>query len=194
MKKFLMTMTLACLFFLLHNISASAAANTYIVKKGDTLFRISKMYHTTVEELIHLNNLKTDQLQLNQKLNVPGAVQAVKAAATAVPATTVNGIPANMKVVKTLSVSASAYTAGCGKCSGVTTLGFNLKKNPGLKVISVDPSVIKLGTKVYVEGYGLAIAGDKGSAIKGNKIDVFIPDHKKALQWGRKTVKVYILQ
>jgi 3D (Asp-Asp-Asp) domain-containing protein len=91
-------------------------------------------------------------------------------------------------------VSASAYTASCKGCSGVTSTGINLKKNPGLKVIAVDPSVIKIGTKVYVEGYGYAIAGDTGGAIRGNKIDVFIPNKSDALKWGRKTVKIKILK
>ena len=45
-----------------------------------------------------------------------------------------------------------------------------------MKLIAVDPSVIPLGSKVWVEGYGVAIAGDTGGAIKGNKIDVLMPD------------------
>lgn len=69
-----------------------------------------------------------------------------------------------------------------------------MKKNPNQKVISVDPKVIKLGSKVYVEGYGTAIAADTGGAIKGNKIDVLLPSQKEALKWGRKTVKVQILK
>jgi 3D (Asp-Asp-Asp) domain-containing protein len=98
-----------------------------------------------------------------------------------------------LKVVKTLTVSASAYTMNCRRCSGITAIGINLKKNPNQKVISVDPKVIKLGTKVYVEGYGYAIAADKGSSIKGNKIDIFVPSYKAAIKWGRRTVKVKIL-
>ena len=62
-----------------------------------------------------------------------------------------------------------------------------------MKVIAVDPSVIKLGTKVYVEGYGYAIAGDTGGAIKGNKIDVFFPTKEEAYKWGRKKVTIKIL-
>lgn len=69
----------------------------------------------------------------------------------------------------------------------------NLKENPDAKVIAVDPSVIPLGTKVYVEGYGYATAEDIGGAIKGNRIDVFIPTQSGALEWGRKQVKVTIL-
>ena len=59
-------------------------------------------------------------------------------------------------------------------------------------MISVDPKLIPLGTKVYVDGYGYAVAADKGSAIKGNKIDVFMPSKEHALNWGVKTVKVRI--
>ncbi|HSJ38195.1 MAG TPA: ubiquitin-like domain-containing protein, partial [Planococcus sp. (in: firmicutes)] len=90
-------------------------------------------------------------------------------------------------------VSATAYTAFCTGCSGITATGINLKANPHLKVIAVDPSVIPLGTKVWVEGYGYAIAGDTGGAIKGNKIDIFMPDRAAALAFGRKQVKIKIL-
>ena len=90
-------------------------------------------------------------------------------------------------------VSATAYTAFCTGCSGITATGINLKANPGLKVIAVDPSVIPLGSKVWVEGYGHAIAGDTGGAIKGNKIDLFMADKSAALAFGRKQVKIKIL-
>lgn len=92
-----------------------------------------------------------------------------------------------------LTVTATAYTPYCTGCSGVTATGINLRNNPDLKVIAVDPSIIPLGTKVYVEGYGYAIAGDTGGAIKGNKIDVFFPTKSQAYNWGRKTVKIRIL-
>jgi 3D (Asp-Asp-Asp) domain-containing protein len=62
-----------------------------------------------------------------------------------------------------------------------------------MKLIAVDPGVIPLGSKVWVEGYGVAIAGDTGGAIIGHKIDVLMPNSAKARQWGRKTVKIIIL-
>lgn len=92
---------------------------------------------------------------------------------------------------KEFYVTATAYTAGCAGCSGVTATGLTLKD--GMKVIAVDPSVIPLGTKVWVEGYGNAIAADKGSAIKGNKIDVFVSSTNQANSWGRKKVRIKIL-
>lgn len=93
---------------------------------------------------------------------------------------------------KSFLVTSTAYTADCAGCSGVTTTGIDLKKNPDAKVIAVDPSVIPLGSLVHVEGYGYAIAGDTGSAIQGNKIDVFYSSKSKALNWGVRTVKVTI--
>ena len=94
---------------------------------------------------------------------------------------------------KTLEVVATAYTAYCTGCSGKTATGLNLRENPDMKVIAVDPNVIPLGSKVYVEGYGYAIAGDTGGAIKGNKIDVFIPTKSEARKWGRKTITIEVL-
>ncbi|PET68693.1 peptidoglycan-binding protein [Bacillus sp. AFS001701] len=95
--------------------------------------------------------------------------------------------------LKVITMEASAYTASCKGCTGITATGINLKENPNTKVISVDPSVIPLGSKVNVEGYGVAIAGDTGGAIKGNRIDVFIPNKQDAINFGRKQVKVTIL-
>lgn len=94
---------------------------------------------------------------------------------------------------KVITVEATAYTADCEGCSGTTKTGIDLKANPNQKVIAVDPNVIPLGSKVHVEGYGEAIAGDTGGAIDGHKIDVFIPSEAKAKQWGRKDVQVKIL-
>ncbi|WP_317906716.1 3D domain-containing protein, partial [Bacillus subtilis] len=76
---------------------------------------------------------------------------------------------------------------------GHTATGVNLKNNPGAKVIAVDPSVIPLGSKVHVEGYGYAVAADTGSAIKGRKIDVFFPSKSTAYRWGNKRVKIKVL-
>lgn len=90
-----------------------------------------------------------------------------------------------------LFVSATAYSPE--EAGPTTRLGYNIHENPNLKIIAVDPSVIPLGSRVWVEGYGEAIAGDTGSAIKGYKIDVLMPSKAAALSWGRKTVKVIIL-
>ncbi|PEW00751.1 enterotoxin [Bacillus cereus] len=96
-------------------------------------------------------------------------------------------------------VVATAYTADPlenGYKAGdqvKSAMGHNLTANPNMKLIAVDPSVIPLGSKVWVEGYGVAIAGDTGGAIKGNKIDVLMPDKGTSSNWGRQTVTVKIL-
>ena len=90
-------------------------------------------------------------------------------------------------------VSATAYTPFCAGCSGITATGLNVKANPNMKVVAVDPNVIPLGSKVWVEGYGYAVAGDTGGAIKGNKIDLLVPTTAQAKSWGRRTVKIKVL-
>ncbi|WP_257148186.1 SH3 domain-containing protein [Bacillus cereus] len=97
-----------------------------------------------------------------------------------------------------LTVVATAYTADPsenGTYGGrvLTAMGHDLTANPNMRIIAVDPKVIPLGSKVWVEGYGEAIAGDTGSAIKGNRIDVLMGSKSKAINWGRQTVKVKIL-
>ncbi|MFY0519280.1 ubiquitin-like domain-containing protein [Lysinibacillus sp. UGB7] len=90
-------------------------------------------------------------------------------------------------------VTATAYTAYCKGCSGTSATGIDLRSNPELKVIAVDPSVIKLGSKVWVEGYGIAVAEDTGGAIKGNKIDIFVESEIQAINWGVKVVRIKVL-
>jgi len=93
-------------------------------------------------------------------------------------------------------VIATAYTAYCKGCSGTTATGINLRSDsaPWMKVIAVDPSVIKLGSKVWVEGYGLAVAEDTGGAIKGNKIDIFVQSETEAKNWGVKKVRIKVFE
>lgn len=95
---------------------------------------------------------------------------------------------------KEFIVRSTAYTATCNGCSGRTATGIDLRANPNIKVIAVDPSIIPLGTKVYVEGYGYAIAADTGGSIKGYKIDVFFSSKSDAYRWGVRNVKVKILK
>lgn len=101
-------------------------------------------------------------------------------------------------VLRTITMEASAYDpspASNGKWAGITALGTKLR--PG--VVAVDPSVIPLGTKLYIEStdswpdYGMATAEDTGGAIKGNKIDLLFMDRSTCYDFGRRTVKVHVL-
>lgn len=94
-----------------------------------------------------------------------------------------------------LRVKATAYTSFDPGVGTRTASGTNVKRNSsGYSTIAVDPRVIPLGTRVYVDGYGFAIAEDTGGAIKGNTIDVFLDTPAEAHNWGVKYVNVYILK
>ncbi|MGD6794849.1 3D domain-containing protein [Metabacillus indicus] len=93
---------------------------------------------------------------------------------------------------KVFYVTATAYSHE-DTASDFTAIGINIKENANMKLIAVDPKIIPLGSKVWVEGYGVAIAGDTGGAIKNHKIDVLMPNSAEARKWGRKTVKIEIL-
>ena len=93
-----------------------------------------------------------------------------------------------------INVKATAYWAVNGVNNTYTASGKKAVRNPnGYSTIAVDPNIIPMGTKLYVEGYGYAIAADKGSGIKGNFIDVFFNTREEAINWGVKYVKVQIL-
>lgn len=95
---------------------------------------------------------------------------------------------------RVVTVRSTAYTAHCSEgCTGRTATGINLDANPNIKLIAVDPNVIPLGKRVYVEGYGYAITGDTGGAIHGNRIDIYMAREQDALNWGVQTVNVTIL-
>jgi len=85
---------------------------------------------------------------------------------------------------------ATAYTASCAGCSGYTATGYRA----GRGIVAVDPRVIPLGTKLFIPGYGFAIAGDTGGAIIGNRIDLGFNSYSDAIQFGRRPIKVYTLR
>lgn len=90
---------------------------------------------------------------------------------------------------KLLVMEASAYTPFDDGQSGITASGIPARRG----IVAVDPRVIPLGTRVYVMGYGPALAADTGGAIKGAKIDLCIEDYNEAIRFGRRNVEVYIL-
>lgn len=194
-------------------LEVSSNGKVYIIERGDTLFKIASAHGVTVAQLQAWNGLNSDLIYAGETLSLSGSSKEVAvatqaktqdtsqkqqassaptvASVTPVHSTQTQSAPSN--VARTMTVEATAYTAFCNGCSGVTTNGTNLRANPNLKVISVDPSVIPLGTKVWVDGYGEAIAADTGGAIKGNRIDVFISDQAAANNWGQRTVTLKIL-
>ena len=147
---------------------------------------------TDVSNLTSTNaQLKANYTKLQGDYNTLKKNKAVAASKTNNKALVVSR-SGNQAAAKEFYVSATAYTAYCSGCSGTTATGQNLRANPSMKVIAVDPRVIPLGSKVWVEGYGYAIAGDTGGAIKGSKIDLFMANINDAKQWGRKQVRIKV--
>ena len=76
----------------------------------------------------------------------------------------------------------------------ITYMGTTPVRDPdGISTIAVDPSIITLGSKVYIPGYGLAIASDTGGLIKGNRIDLFLNSEDECINWGVQTVSLYLI-
>lgn len=75
-----------------------------------------------------------------------------------------------------------------------TYSGRALNRDPnGISTIAVDPTVIPLGSKVWIEDYGYAVAADIGTSIKGNKIDLYFDTYREACNWGLRNKEVVII-
>lgn len=90
------------------------------------------------------------------------------------------------KLGRVLYLESTAYThTGNRTATGIW---------PNKGIVAVDPSVIPLGTRLYVEGYGYAVAADTGGAIKGGIIDVFFNNRSECIKWGRRRVEVRVIK
>ena len=107
--------------------------------------------------------------------------------------------PVATAVVETAAPAPAQPLATSGATITVSTTGYTLRgrTTTGVRttfgVVAVDPSVIPLGTRLLIPGYGEAIAADTGGAIQGNVIDLWFPSTAEALRWGRRTVTITIL-
>jgi 3D (Asp-Asp-Asp) domain-containing protein len=161
----------------------------YYVNAGDTLYQISRDLGVSLPSLMALNDISNPhELILGQKLQIPDPE-------TAIPLP--DGQRKSIKQV--LNSTLTAYTAGVestGKTPasplyGITYSGSKAEEG---RTIAVDPSVIPLGTLVYIDGVGVRKAEDTGSAVRGAKIDIFMEDVGQALNFGvKRNVKVYVL-
>lgn len=193
------------------------AESFYTIKLGDTLTKIAVKTGISINKLKSYNQLSNDliiagttlSLTNDNQVIVPGKkpkVKKVTKVKKSVVKTTKVSNPvgkdnndtqkktsATSKTAsKTLTMVATAYVADCPGCSGITATGIDVR-NSTPNLIAVDPNTIPLGSKVWVEGYGEAIAGDTGGDIKGNRIDLLTESYDKAIEYGVKTVTVKIL-
>lgn len=150
--------------------------------------RVKKHYEVILEDGVEVSRelLKEEEVQKMK--------ERVVAVGTKAPKTTVSrgsSSPSKLAAGEWRTFTATAYSANCKGCSGITYTGINLHKNPNAKVVAVDPRVIPLGSRVEIKGMGIFLAADIGGAIKGNKIDIFRQD---PWAFGRQTVQVRIVQ
>ena len=102
---------------------------------------------------------------------------------------TVSTNSGEMTYAACIPMEASAYLPTDGNGAGITATGAVAQRG----IVAVDPDVIPLGTRVYIPGYGTAVAADTGGAIRGNKIDLCMESYGEAINFGRRSVEVYIL-
>ncbi|MDW8800453.1 3D domain-containing protein [Clostridium sp. A1-XYC3] len=135
-------------------------------------------------------DIKAQKELLSKATEKENQLLAVEASSTVKKSGTLSrGSSKSISYSKVLTMQSTAYTG-----DGITASGAGTTRDAGgYSTIAVDPRVIPLGSRVYVEGYGYAVASDTGGAIKGNIIDVFFHSEGEARSWGRRTVTVYIL-
>lgn len=172
--------------------NALAARSAYIDRLRSserlTAQRISQL-ETQARAAEAASTVVTVQAQAVKSLRSPVAAPAPQAAPTpAPPPSSAPAPPASPAPIqpasgsgKQLTVVATAYSLHGGTASGLPT-------GPG--VVAVDPTVIPLGTRMYIPGYGPGIAADTGTAIKGLRIDLWFPLLSQAEHWGRRTVTI----
>lgn len=141
-------------------------------------------------QVTYVDGVMTEKRQVSENLVKP-PVERVVAMGTA---GNISRGGRTIRFSRALEVVATAYTPG-PESNGIYTDGYTatgMKATYG--VVAVDPRVIPLGSRLYVDGYGFAVAADTGGAIKNNRIDVCFDSLQEALNWGIRKVKVYILE
>lgn len=183
----------------------------YTVESGDTLINIATAFEVDVSELIKWNEHVTNDspLQIDEVIQIETnlttetikpekLIWETETNEEALPVsnqqdTVIEETSAASSDASTekMTVVATAYSRNQPSLTNITASGIDLSQNP--QVIAVDPTVIPLGTKVYVEGYGEAIAGDTGSAIIGNRVDLHMDSIDESFKWGIQEVELTIL-
>ena len=199
-KKIIIACTLVCMTAM---VSSDVLAKTiergqrgHHVSKVQTMLKNQGFLHDSVDGIYgHNTEQAVRKFQKSKGIAVDGRVGPAtmgaleKAGNRKGSESTKNSNGAPSKYSKVITVEATAYSSQDPGNGNYTATGSRLKKG----IVSVDPRLIPLGTRLYVEGYGYAVADDVGGAIKGHRIDLAYDSRSEALQFGRQTVKVYVL-
>lgn len=211
MKKVILASAAISLSIAMSAGTTAASPKTHTVSANDTFWKLSMHYNIPLKSLMEANAaIDPLQLRVGMKLAIPEDLKStMQASMTNTSADeSAEGLiqgPGGYDYVftKQLNVQATAYTASAsenGKWGAVDYFGNKLQ----IGTIAVDPNVIPLGTKLYITGYSynglprngmIATATDMGGSIKGNRIDIFVPDSRKqAFKFGIQPLKAYILK
>lgn len=141
---------------------------------------------TVKVELSFDDGVQVGENILEETVTQPAKPQIVKVGAR----TTVDTSRGAMHFRRVANMEATAYLPTDGNGAGITATGVMARRG----IVAVDPRVIPLGTRLFVPGYGFGLAADTGGAIRGNIIDLCMEDYGEAMRFGRRNVKVYILE
>ena len=153
---------------------ASATVNALASAKASRVAYLQQLAAQRSLNQAQIGSLESRAQSIEAKARRVAVAQTVNAVSSPAPAPIEAG-------PGTMTVTATAYTL-----QGTTATGAPV----GYGVVAVDPSVIPLGTRMTIPGYGEAVAADTGGAIQGSVIDLWFPTAAQAAAWGRRTVTI----
>ena len=169
-----------------------------LLKKNGEVISKEVVSETVVE------NAKTKVIRVGTKKQASKATSSVSTASAAEAENSTTAVSGQNTIhgysySKKLTVTATAYDTSPEENGGYSKTAMGL--TPGFGIVAVDPKVIPLGTKLYIESpdggkswtYGYCIAGDTGGAIKGNRVDLCYNTRRECIKFGRRSATVYIL-
>lgn len=175
-------------------LAGFAALNTGFTSQSDNISRdvknVEEVNLSVEENNVEIENLTNDaeiKIENEELVNTENTVEYIEEPAQENIVETYDGVQHYADV---MAMEATAYLPTDGSGSGMTAMG--LPATYG--VVAVDPQIIPLGTRVYIPGYGEAVAADTGGAIQGYKIDLCMESYSEAMDFGRRNVTVYVLK
>lgn len=155
----------------------------------------------TISEEDELNKIFIDLVEDSRKRDIakltgkpldkePAQIEETPAVEEPAPENTVETSNGYVAYSQAMDMEATAYLPTDGSAEGITAMGIPATYG----IVAVDPDVIPLGSKVYIPGYGEALAADTGGAIQGYKIDLCMESYSQAMDFGRRVITVFVLK
>lgn len=191
MKRVLLVFGLALVFFSFSAIAVAAPGDTTLSRgmRGSDVQYVQKLLAETgyyADDIDGIFGAMTQQavMAFQRSVNLPATGNADRNTVLYLQ----RSKSETSRYSRSILMNASGYSAYDPGNGSYTAQGHFLHRG----LVAVDPGVIPLGTRLYIPGYGFAIADDIGGSINGNSIDLAFDSHREALQFGRQTIMVYI--